>query len=220
MPSHADRIVDFVSRFPGRDDDEISASLGIKPRQAVNQACRRLAAAGLLRHVRGPSGKLVNHAARSAVDGAAVAEPDREVVIPISPSKPTLRVDLLERAGFAPAAIWRLTAADELETDQPLPKPPGVYAFSINGVVQYVGLATMGLAKRLYFYARPGSTQRTSKRLNATLKAELAAGGRITIHTATPEDLTWNNLPVSGAAGLEFGLIQSFHLPWNIRGAR
>ena len=220
MPTHADRILDFVGRFPGRDDDEISASLGIRPRQAVNQACRRLAAAGLLRRVRGSSGKLVNHPTTATAAGTPVAEPDTDVLLPISPSKPALKVKQLERAGFTPTAAWRLTAAGELETHQPLPKPAGVYAFSIDGVVQYVGLATMGLAKRLRFYARPGSTQRTSQRLNAKLKAELASGQRVEIHTATPEDLIWNGLPMSGAAGLEFGLIQTFHLPWNIRGAR
>lgn len=220
MASHADRILDFVGRFPGRDDDEISASLSIRPRQAVNQTCRHLAAAGLLRRVRGPSGKLVNHTTGSARAGPAFAEPDTDLVVPVSASRPPLRVEQLECAGFTPAASWRLTAEGALEADSPLSKAPGVYAFSIEGVVQYVGLATMGLAKRLYFYARPGSSQRTSQRLHTKLKAELAAGRGITIHTATPEDLTWNGLPVSGVAGLEFGIIQTFQPPWNIRGRR
>ena len=47
MPTR-DRILDFVRRFPGRDDDQISAALAIKPRQTVNQTCRRLESEGLI----------------------------------------------------------------------------------------------------------------------------------------------------------------------------
>ncbi len=78
----------------------------------------------------------------------------------------------------------------------------------------------MGLRKRLYFYAKPGVTQRTSRRLNEILIKELSKGASIAIYTACPPDLDWNGLPVSGVAGLELGLIEAFHLPWNIRGVR
>lgn len=221
MATHSDRILDFIGRFPGRDDDEISASLAISPRQAVNQACRRLATAGLVRRIRGRLGKLVNHPANpSPRSDAPVAEPDTDAVVPASPLRAALTVEQLEAAGFATAATWRFSSVGALEADQPLPKAAGVYAFAIDGQVQYVGLATMGLARRLRFYARPGATQRTSQRLNARLNSELAAGRSVKILVAVPEDLTWNGLPVSGAAGLELGLIQGFHLPWNIRGTR
>lgn len=95
----------------------------------------------------------------------------------------------------------------------------GVYAFAKENIVLYVGVATMGLAKRLYFYAKPGSTQRTSQRLNEILKAELVAVSHIDIYTATPPDLEWNGLPVHGSAGLELGLIKKYSLPWNVRSA-
>lgn len=107
-----------------------------------------------------------------------------------------------------------------LVLDQPLPKNRGVYAFVKNGVALYVGLATMGLAKRLYFYGKPGVTQRTSQRVNELLKVELLSAPYIDIYTATPSNLEWNGLPVSGDAGLELGLIETFSLPWNIRGVR
>ena len=89
-----------------------------------------------------------------------------------------------------------------------------------DGIAVYVGVATMGLRKRLYFYARPGATQRTSRRLNTILKEELSNGMSIEIYTGGSPDLDWNGLPVSGVAGLESGLIEAFHLPWNIRGVR
>lgn len=77
----------------------------------------------------------------------------------------------------------------------------------------------MGLARRIYFYGKPGVTQRTSLRINATIVEELGAGAGIEIYTAVPPDLEWNGLPVSGVAGLEYGLIRRYHLPWNIRSA-
>ena len=94
-----------------------------------------------------------------------------------------------------------------------------MYAFAKSGMVLYVGVATMGLAKRLYFYAKPGATQRTSLRLNSIIKNELLTTPFIDIYTAAPPDLEWNRLPVHGLAGLELGLIKKYSLPWNMRSA-
>lgn len=100
-----------------------------------------------------------------------------------------------------------------------LPKSQGVYAFAKTGTVLYVGVATMGLSKRLSLYAKPGPTQSTNIRLNEIIGAELAAGTPIDIYIATPADFDWNGLPVHGGIGLELGLIQNFSLPWNRRSA-
>jgi hypothetical protein len=101
----------------------------------------------------------------------------------------------------------------------PVPKEIGVYAFAKGEHVLYVGVATMGLAKRLYFYAKPGITQRTSQRLNEIIKTELQTVSHIDIYTARPPDFEWNGLPVHGSAGLELGLIKKYDLPWNVRSA-
>jgi len=58
--THAQRIIALLSERPGLNDDEVASALGIEPRQTVNQICRRLAASGVLRRDRGPSGKIVN----------------------------------------------------------------------------------------------------------------------------------------------------------------
>ncbi|OAI91128.1 hypothetical protein AYO27_04660 [Rhizobium sp. GHKF11] len=127
-------------------------------------------------------------------------------VIPSSPStKPALPVSVLTSAGFRLIGRWALTASDELITDAPLPKD--------------VGVATMGVAKRLYFYGKPGISQRTSQRLNGVIKGELRGSGSIEIYVAFPPDLEWNGLPVHGSAGLELGLIKKYALPWNMRSA-
>jgi hypothetical protein len=134
--------------------------------------------------------------------------------------RPELTEGLLSRAGFENSSRWLLSSDGLLTLERPLPKSPGVYSMVKNGKALYVGLASMGLAKRFYFYARPGKTQRTSLRINALLKKEVAAASTIDIYTATPPNLEWSGLPVSGIAGLELGLIEAYVLPWNIRGVK
>lgn len=136
-----------------------------------------------------------------------------------APPKPTLTSDILLKGGFLHSATWRLTA-DILEIDQPLPKDEGVYAFAKEGQILYVGVATMGLSKRIYFYRKPGSTQRTSLRIHGLLREQLASCPSIEILTAVPDNHQWNGLPVHGGAGLELGLIKNYTLPWNVRSAR
>ncbi|EYD74057.1 hypothetical protein Rumeso_04428 [Rubellimicrobium mesophilum DSM 19309] len=126
---------------------------------------------------------------------------------------------MLLAGGFEHTADWVLVSGD-LRPSEVLPKRRGVYAFMKDDDALYVGVATMGLAKRLYFYGRPGVTQRTSQRIGAALKAELEAGATIRIFTASPPDLEWNGLPVAGDAGLELGLIQTFRPPWNLRSSK
>lgn len=135
-------------------------------------------------------------------------------------SKPPLYSQVLLDAGFRRACGWALDDAGLLCVTDALPKDVGVYAFAKHGIVNYVGVATMGLAKRIYFYARPGISQRTSLRLNDTIKREIQSGGEIDVLIAQPENMQWNGLPVHGAAGLELGLIKAFALPWNIRSAK
>ena len=128
-------------------------------------------------------------------------------------------VDTLIAGGFAFSGRWVLSATNDLVLDQALPKGVGVYAFVKDGFALYVGVATMGLAKRLYFYGKPGVSQRTSLRLNGIIKNELLTTPAIDIYIAQPPDLEWNGLPVHGSAGLELGLIKKFALPWNMRSA-
>lgn len=58
--TNEDRIVALLRSHPGLDDDEISHSAGIRPRQTVNQICRRLESRGALMRTVGPRGKIVN----------------------------------------------------------------------------------------------------------------------------------------------------------------
>jgi hypothetical protein len=142
-----------------------------------------------------------------------------EKIKPLLHIKPPLHVSELLSAGFEFTAKWKLSEQGQMYSDKPLPKGVGVYAFAKGTVVLYVGVATMGLSKRLYFYGKPGKTQRTSLRLNKIIKNELTIIPAIDIYTAAPNDLEWNGLPIHGSAGLELGLIKKYSLPWNKRSA-
>lgn len=132
-------------------------------------------------------------------------------------AKPELLAETLLHAGFRWASAWRIDETDTLSLTKQLPKDVGVYAFVRSGIVVYIGVATMGLAKRFYFYGKPSVTQRTSLRLNATIREELSNARDIDVLIAQPEDMTWNGLPIHGSAGLELGLIKAYSLPWNMR---
>lgn len=149
----------------------------------------------------------------------AATIPPKRLTVSAASQKPALKVDTLIAGGFALASRWQLSSTGDLVLEQPLPKAVGVYAFVKEGAALYVGVATMGLARRLYFYGKPGVTQRTSKRLNNIIRNELLAVPAIDIYTAVPPDLTWNGLPIHGSAGLELGLIKMYALPWNMRSA-
>lgn len=133
--------------------------------------------------------------------------------------KQPLPLETLIAGGFTLASRWLLSPDGDLVLDMPAPKSVGVYSFVRDGFAIYVGVATVGLHKRLYTYGKPGVSQRTNIRLNGFIKEELSQSRSIDIYVATPSDMEWNGLPVHGAAGLELGLINKYLLPWNMRSA-
>ena len=60
MTTNTDRLIETLQRWPGLDDDQLAHQAEIRPRQQVNQICRRLAEAGKLRRTNGPDGKIIN----------------------------------------------------------------------------------------------------------------------------------------------------------------
>lgn len=132
----------------------------------------------------------------------------------------TLTVERLVAAGFTEVGCWELNDARDLTHSIDLPRKPGVYAFAIDGIVQYVGLASRSLHQRLGFYRKPGPSQRTNIRLNEVIRGHLGEGRTVQVLIGHPPDQEWNGLRISGAEGLESGLIAEFDLPWNVRGVR
>lgn len=59
--SRRDRVIEAISRSSvPLDDDQLASRTGISPRQSVNQICRELERAELVRRTSGPDGKIVN----------------------------------------------------------------------------------------------------------------------------------------------------------------
>jgi hypothetical protein len=134
-------------------------------------------------------------------------------------NKPSLTVERLRSGGFEEVGCWELNNAQDLAHSIDLPNQAGVYAFVIDGVVQYVGLASNSLRQRLGFYRKPGVSQRTNLRLNEIIRGHLREKAIVQIFIARPADHDWNGFKVNGSEGLEAGLIAEFDLPWNMRGS-
>ncbi len=82
----------------------------------------------------------------------------------------------------------------------------------------YIGKTTRSLAKRMYGYERPGSTQLTNLRNHANLKELLAQTNAVEIF-ALPDHglLQYGPFKINLAAGLEESLIKTFKPIWNNR---
>ncbi|MEO1964509.1 GIY-YIG nuclease family protein [Hyphomonas sp.] len=159
-----------------------------------------------------------NHVLRRS--GLITPRPRKKSPTVVQAPKPALTEELLLNSGFQRLAHWQAIEPQGIALSADLPRTPGTYAFVVDGIVQYVGVAKMGLSKRIYFYGNPGATQKTSLRLNSIISELARKQVVVGVLVAQPPDLSWNGLPIHGAAGLEIGLIKSFDLPWNIQGAR
>ncbi|QOF74504.1 GIY-YIG nuclease family protein (plasmid) [Aminobacter sp. SR38] len=162
------------------------------------------------------------HVRKVAVDAGINQGLQRGIVIlPATKPLPAVReetaVDMLIDAGFTLLGSWVVADAG-IGLSAPAPKDPGVYAFVVDGAVKYIGLTKMGFARRMYSYSKPGSTQRTSQRINGIIGEHSRAGAVVEIYIAVPPALEWNGLPIHTAAGLEAGLIDMIQPSWNKMG--
>jgi len=146
-------------------------------------------------------------------------EVDRAPVIieTVENPKPVLS-EFLIAAGFKALGEWKKLSDAEFELDARAPKYPGVYAFTLDNVIVYVGLTQTGLKTRLDHYRRGHIRQKTSARVKGLIVSELNQGKSVKVLIAVPPPLKWNELPVNTAAGLETGLIQLIQPRWNIQG--
>jgi hypothetical protein len=127
--------------------------------------------------------------------------------------------EVLLRAGFQFVGEWTHDPESVIKLDATAPQQPGVYAFIVDDIVQYVGLTNDSLRTCLHQYRRGHEGQRTRARVKKLIGKTLSDGKRVKILVATPEPLQWNGLPVNTAAGLEAGLIDMIRPAWNITGA-
>lgn len=101
----------------------------------------------------------------------------------------------------------------------PCPTEPGVYTFTVNGSVMYVGSAQRGLNARLRQYSA-STTLKTAARIRGEIIAALSAGQTVEVHVLMPPQIEWQGLPVDLVAGIEEGLIRTLRPAWNRRSNR
>lgn len=162
------------------------------------------------------------HVRKVAVDAGIEDGLQRGVVVvpnakPVPQVRDETAIDVLIDAGFELLGTW-IARDGGIGLSAEAPRVPGVYAFVVEGLVKYVGLTKMGFHRRMYSYSRPGSTQRTSQRINEIIGAHVTSGTIVEIYIAVPPALEWNGLPVHTASGLEAGLIEMIQPVWNKMG--
>ena len=98
-PTHRDRILEAIrlSSLP-LDDDQLARRTGISPRQAVNQICRSLETAGVLRRHVGSDGKIVNQLISHDPAPAAVSVPGPVLPGPVADGFAETEAAVLERS--------------------------------------------------------------------------------------------------------------------------
>lgn len=127
-------------------------------------------------------------------------------------------IERLLAAGFERLGVCSLLA-DSFEYSAKAPNKPGVYAFSVDGVVAYIGLTRGTLRTRLGHYVYGHARQKTSHRVKGLILDALNQGREVSACIALPPQFEWNGLPVDGPSGLETGLIKLVRPPWNKQGA-
>ena len=96
---------------------------------------------------------------------------------------------------------------------------PALYAFVENEQVLYVGKTSQTLKKRLYFYGRPGSTQKTNIRINNNLKNALSSDRTIDMYGYTDvRPIKVGIFDLNFAAALEDSIINTLSPTWNMQG--
>lgn len=184
---------------------EIAAQLGIRY-QHVRQVLER-SGIDLGRKQR-------TDAASPGIRPPAKERPKPEATIANEPIPAARLID----AGFIRIGQWTSISDEAFELDCIVPADAGVYAFVVDGIINYIGLTQRGLRGRMAHYVRGHARQRTSARVKGLILTALNAGSRVEVLIATPEATTWNGLPVLTAPGLEAGLIRMIRPDWNMQG--
>lgn len=184
----------------GYDRTEISKILGIRYQHVRNVMLRSGLSGGIRREA---------EAEREPVEVDAAPAPREDT-----------SWNVLTDAGFQLIGEWTQDPESLIRLDAKAPALPGVYAFTVDDNVVYVGLTLSGLKTRFDQYRRGHKGQRTSSRINGRISQTLRDGKKVKVLVATPEPSEWQELPVNMAAGLEVGLIEMIRPAWNIRGAQ
>jgi len=124
-------------------------------------------------------------------------------------------------AGFQFVGDW-ISDIDGIQLNfQPQRGTATVYLFVLDGEIVYVGLTQTCMRRRMHGSKKGQKTQRTNVRVRSLITEALAAGRRVQIMAASPEELEeWRGLPVNTPVGIESGLIAKIRPVWNLLNKR
>lgn len=128
----------------------------------------------------------------------------------------------LAEIGFRQVGIWELDGENiRLRLDHKANTRNVLYAFSVGGVLRYIGKTTQPLKKRMYFYQNPGKAQSTNIKNNAHILAALKNGHTVEVHALADDgSLHRGGFHLNIAAGLEDSLINNLRPDWNHGGTQ
>lgn len=126
--------------------------------------------------------------------------------------------------GFQLAGKWTLTERGlNLHLDKLLEGEQNVlYAFAVNGELNYIGKTTQSLSKRMQGYKNPASNGErggtTNIKNNRNISTALHSGKVVEIYVLHPQsEQRHGGFLVNLSAGLEDSLIKELSPPWNGR---
>jgi len=123
----------------------------------------------------------------------------------------------LKKAGFLEVGSWTLKdGKPTCSLDKEQTSYNVLYAFISGSNILYVGKTTIVLRDRMYQYQRPGSSQRTNIRVNASLGKILNEGKTVKIF-ALPDrgEMEYHGFHLNLAAGIEDSVINQIQPKWN-----
>ena len=248
--TNTERILATIVGNPGISDSELSNVTGVRPHQQVNQICRRLLAAGAVRRTHRADGRIGNFSTQfhpaselspvvpSTTGGwrpEALNAERLELVMTIR--EPRSRADVatsqeLRQYGFSHCWVtpkrlgicWEnplgLRPFCRLNVEDTAPESPGVYVWTVQGRVMYVGKAAvlrqivhgvrMGRAYNDYSYIPASKVSQThSPRVRVGLLNAALTDGEVVAW--------WWKAFVSDAEARrqEAKFINSWNPPWN-----
>lgn len=129
-------------------------------------------------------------------------------------------ISRFRKVGFRRVGRWVMgVERPEYELDAEKMTCNVLYSFVSGDEILYIGKTTITLRDRMYQYQRPGPSQRTNIRVNASIRDKLESGASIMIHALPdPGDMEYRGFHLNLAAGLEDSLISELKPTWNKTG--
>jgi hypothetical protein len=207
MASLRQRVLELLKEKPGLTDREITNELlgHDKGQQPVNQICRKLEIKGKIVRIKRTGDRIRNFLSQDQLN--ITKKPNNHI-----------GVEWLKDFGFVKAGefiISKSSLANNLTTLSD--KTHVLYAFVVKDQIFYIGKTIQKFRNRLNGYRNPGNRQRTNIRINRNLQALLQIEPCVEIFVFVDDfKLTFKNIPINLASGLENSLIDYIQPPWNI----